>query len=65
MPKRAKERNVTAAQFVQLAIWLNSDPDVPDGKWFRRFPDFTICGEGDLPKTFLIPGQVPAGKEVF
>jgi hypothetical protein len=45
---RARERGITAAQFVQLSLWLNSDPTVPAGRWFKRFPDFTICGEGEL-----------------
>jgi hypothetical protein len=63
--QRARERNITAAQFVQLSIWLNSNPDVPNGKWYKRFPEFMICGEGDLPKTFLLPGQLPDGKEVI
>jgi hypothetical protein len=61
---RANQRKITASQFVQLAGWLNSDPTVPDGKWFRRFPDFTVCGEGELIKTFLLPGQLPIGEQL-
>jgi hypothetical protein len=62
--RRAKERGITASQFVQLSLWLNSDPVVPAGPWFKRFPDFTICGEGELIKTFLLAGQLPHGDEV-
>jgi hypothetical protein len=62
---RARERNISAGQFVELASWLNSDPTVPAGKWFKRFASFAICGEGELVKTFLLQGQVPAGSEVF
>jgi hypothetical protein len=32
---------------------LNSNPDVPSGKWYKTFPKFTLAGEGEVPKTFL------------
>jgi hypothetical protein len=35
---------------------------VPEGKWFKRFADFTICGEGEFVKTVLLPGQLPEGQ---
>jgi hypothetical protein len=62
---RARERNISTSQFVELASWLNSDPNVPAGRWFKRFASFAICGEGELVKTFLLPGQVPDGLEVL
>jgi hypothetical protein len=37
---------------------------VPEGKWFRRFAGFTLCGEGEFIKTFLLPGQAPDGQEI-
>jgi hypothetical protein len=51
-------------EFAALKHWLESDPDVPAGKWFKRFPSFILAGEGDLPKTFLTSGMVPSGEEV-
>jgi len=44
--------------------WLDTDPEVPEGQWFKRFPELIVCGDGALVKTFLRPGQVPAGEEV-
>jgi hypothetical protein len=44
--------------------WLDGDPEVPFGPWFKRFPGMILCGHGDLPKTFLRPDQAPEGKEV-
>jgi hypothetical protein len=43
---------------------LESDPDVPSGKWFKRFDGFTLCGEDKFPKTFLLPNQHPFGTEL-
>ena len=47
-----------------LYHWLATDPEVPAGRWFKRFASFTLCGEGELVKTFLLPGQAPDGEEV-
>ena len=62
---RVRERNISFEQIVLLARWLDTEPVVPEGRWFRRFAGFTLCGEGELIKTFLLPGQVPDGIEVI
>ena len=43
---------------------MDTHPEVPDGKWFKRFPGITVCGESEWVKTFLVPGQVPDGEEI-
>ncbi len=48
-----------------LARWLDANPEVPSGRWFKRFPQMTVCGEGVYIKTFLRLGQVPDGEEVL
>ena len=58
------DRNISAAQLGLLANWLRADPEVPEGKWFKKFPGMTVCGEGELIKTFLQPGQVATGEEL-
>jgi hypothetical protein len=62
---RARERNITRDQFVELSLWLETDPTVPSAKWFKRFRSFTLCGEGELIKTFLVAGQIPTGEEIL
>lgn len=62
--KRIKDRHISVTQLGILADWLASEPEVPEGIWFKKLPEMTICGEGELIKTFLQPGQLPAGKEV-
>jgi ribosomal protein S18 acetylase RimI-like enzyme len=61
---RASERKISAAQFKLLADWLHAEPEAPAGKWFKKFPGLIVCGEGELIKTFLQPGQVATGKEI-
>ena len=61
---RIQERGIAADQLGLLADWLDKIPEVPEGQWFKRFPGMTLCGEGGMVKTFLLPEQTPIGKEV-
>ncbi|MGA2787060.1 MAG: hypothetical protein ABSF60_05985 [Verrucomicrobiota bacterium] len=61
---RIKSRNISADQLGLLAEWLDTQPEVPDGPWFKKFSGMTVCGDGELIKTFLQPGQVATGKEL-
>jgi hypothetical protein len=62
---RARERELSTAQILQFAAWLDRNPEVPAGDWFKRFPGLILCGEGELVKTFLLPGHAPHGQEVI
>lgn len=61
---RIQQRHITADQLGLLATWLDVEPEVPVGRWFKRFPGMTVCGEGEFVKTFLSTGQVPVGAEL-
>ena len=61
---RTRQRSIPDDQIILLAQWLDTDPEVPEGKWFKKFSGLIVCGEGELIKTFLQPGQVATGKEI-
>jgi hypothetical protein len=61
---RLQNRQIDARQLELLVRWLDGEPEVPEGPWYKRFPGMTVCGEGDLVKTFLLPGQSPKGTRV-
>ena len=61
---RIQERRIDASQLELLAKWLDGEPEVPEGPWYRKFSGMTVCGEGELIKTFLMPGQAPRGKQI-
>jgi hypothetical protein len=61
---RIQDRSISASQLGLLAQWLDTQPTVPTGPWFKRFPGLIVCGEGEWVKTFLIPGQLPHGLEL-
>jgi len=61
---RVESRAIPAGQIEALARWLDTEPDVPEGDWYKRLPGMTVCGEGDLIKTFLLPGHYPRGQQL-
>ena len=61
---RVDEREISVLQLELFATWLEAGPEVPQGKWFKRFPEMIVCGEGELIKTFLRLGQIADGEEV-
>ena len=61
---RIQSRKIPATQLELLAKWLDTQPEVPEGQWFKRFTSMTICGEGELVKTFLLPGQPAKGQRI-
>ncbi len=61
---RIQTRIVTGDQLVLFLAWLEREPEVPVGQWFKRFPGMTVCGEGELVKTFLTPEQAPIGERM-
>ena len=62
--ERVQQRRISGEQLALMIRWLDTEPEVPGGKWFKRFPGVIICGEGELVKTFLQPGQSATGKEL-
>jgi hypothetical protein len=62
--ERFCDRGIAAKDVEQLQAWLASSPDVPDGRWYRDFGSFKLCGEGKYPKTFLLPGQAATGQKL-
>ena len=61
---RVGERQISTDQLELLLDWLETEPDVPEERWFKRFAGVTVCGEGELIKTFLRSGQAAFGEEL-
>jgi hypothetical protein len=62
--ERAAERKITGEDLHRLKLWRQSEPDAPEGRWFKDFGSFKICGEGKFPKTFLPKGQAASGEKL-
>ncbi len=61
---RVRQREIATDQLELLFVWLETEPVVPEGRWFKRFPELTVCGDGELIKTFLRSSQAALGEEI-
>jgi len=59
---RMRDRAISLSDLNQLRLWIESQPEVPEGDWYKDFGSFKICGEAQFPKTFLLKGQAAKGK---
>jgi hypothetical protein len=59
---RMRDRAIGIADLNQLRIWIDSQPEVPEGDWYKDFGSFKLCGNGSYPKTFLLLGQAAKGQ---
>ena len=59
---RMRDREINIADLNALRLWIETEPEVPQGDWYKDFGSFKICGYGPYPKTFLLPGQVAKGE---
>jgi len=62
--ERLAERQIKAEDLYHLKLWRESEPDAPDGDWYKDFGSFKICGTGKYPKTFLLEGQAAKGQKL-
>jgi hypothetical protein len=58
---RMRDRAISTADLNQLRLWIASQPEVPEGDWYKDFGSFKICGSGSYPKTFLLRSQFAKG----
>jgi len=55
---------LSAEDLYELQLWRESDPEAPEGAWYKDFGSFKICGDGEYPKTFLLRGQSARGEKL-
>lgn len=59
---RMRDRAISIDDLNQLRLWIESQPEVPEGDWYKDFGSFKLCGHGSYPKTFLLRGQPAKGR---
>jgi len=62
--ERMSDRSISLTDLNQLRLWVEANPEVPVGDWYKDFGSFKLCGEGPYPKTFLLPGQPARGTKL-
>jgi hypothetical protein len=61
---RMRDRVINIADLNKLRLWVGTNPEVPEGDWYKDFGSLKICGRGALAKTFLLRGQVAKGDKL-
>src|SRR5260370_36755818 len=61
---RMRDRAISIGDLNHLRLWIDSNPEVPEGDWYKDFGSFTICGNGSLPQTSLRRGAAAQGPGV-
>jgi hypothetical protein len=61
---RMRDRKISLDDLNQLRLWIESRPEVAEGRWYKDFVSFKLCGEGKYPKTFLLAGQSADGEKL-
>ena len=59
--ERVAERAITLDDLQRLRSWVVTEPQAPEGDWYKDFGSFVLCGTGEYPKTVLKKGMKPFG----
>jgi hypothetical protein len=62
--ERVQEREISLVDLQQLHAWAKSDPQAPDGEWYKDFGSFKLGGTGQYPKTVLTRDMKAYGTEI-
>ena len=62
--ERVRQREIPAEDLYELRLWRETEPEAPEGPWYKDFGSFKLCGEGKFPKTFLLRGQAARGRRL-
>jgi hypothetical protein len=46
---RLRDRKITVEDLYQLKLWRESEPEAPEGPWFKDFGSFKVCLSTVLP----------------
>ena len=61
---RVEQRQISLAELGRLQEWVRSEPQAPDGDWYKDFGSFKLCGSGEYPRTVLTKDMMPFGEEL-
>jgi hypothetical protein len=62
LTERMRDRAISVSDLKQLRLWVETQPQLPEGDWYKDFGSFKICGSGSHPKTFLLRTQTAKGE---
>jgi hypothetical protein len=61
---RVAQRQIAFTDLQRLQQWVRTQPNAPEGDWYKDFGSFKLCGDGEYPKTFLTRGVKSHGVKI-
>ncbi len=61
---RLRTREISQGDLEKLRDWIQTNPIVPEGRWYKDFGSFKLTGTGSVPQTFLTKDQAAGGDRV-
>jgi len=58
---RMRQRNLSSEQIILLTRWLDSEPEVPERKWYKKFPASPSAAKANSSKPFCFLARRPTG----
>src|SRR5262245_25439540 len=55
--ERLRERKITAEDLYQSKLWRESEPEAPDGLWYKDFGSFRSVARGSTRRPSSSPGN--------
>ena len=62
--RRIRQRQIGLDEIRQFLAWARTEPEAPDGDWYKDFGSFKLCGRGAYPKTILTEDMQAFGQEI-
>ncbi len=62
--QRYHEGRIQSSDLLELKRWMESEPTVPNGEWYKRFKTGILARHGESVSTFLAPGMAAKGEDV-
>ena len=57
-----RDSAISVSDLNQLSLWVEAQPRVPEGDWYKDFGFSNICGSGSYPKRSYSEGKSPRVK---
>lgn len=57
-------KRIPKGELQKFAFWVAQNPDVPNGRWYKDFGTFKVCGVGQTTTTFVDAEMDAFGEKV-
>lgn len=63
--ERVQQKRISGQQLTLLVRWMDTHPEVPNGRWFKGFPEMWCVAKASWSKRFSCGDKFPPAKKLF